>query len=82
MKAIYAGSFSPPTNGHMDIIARASEVFDELIVAVLSQTAKQYLFSVEMREAMLKKVTADMKMCAWFPERVCWWICCAEKVRM
>ncbi len=61
MRAIYAGSFSPPTNGHMDIIVRASEVFDELVVAVLSQTAKQYLFSVEVREEMLRKVTAGLK---------------------
>ena len=61
MKAIYAGSFSPPTNGHMDIISRASAMFDELIVAVLSQAEKKYLFSTEMREEMLKTVTAGMK---------------------
>lgn len=61
MKAIYAGSFSPPTNGHMDIIIRASGMFDELIVAVLSQAEKKYLFPTEMREEMLKKVTAGME---------------------
>ena len=49
MKAIYAGSFSPPTLGHMDIITRAAELFDEVIVAVLSQAAKKYLFSPEER---------------------------------
>ena len=58
MRAIYAGSFSPPTLGHLDIIERAASVFDELIVAVLSQTAKKYLFSVEEREEMLRRVTA------------------------
>lgn len=61
MKAIYAGSFSPPTNGHVDIIVRAAEIFDELIVAVLSQAAKEYLFSTEMRKRMLETITAGMK---------------------
>ena len=61
MKAIYAGSFSPPTNGHMDIIVRAGNIFDELVVAVLSQAEKKYLFPTEMREEMLKRVTAGMK---------------------
>ena len=37
MKAVYAGSFSPPTKGHLDIIRRASAMFDEVVVAVLSQ---------------------------------------------
>ena len=50
MIAVYAGSFSPPTKGHLDIIRRGSEMFDELVVAVLSQQAKQYLFSPEMRK--------------------------------
>ena len=44
MKAVYAGSFSPPTLGHLDIIERAAGLFDEVIVAVLCQTAKQYRF--------------------------------------
>lgn len=58
MKAIYAGSFSPPTLGHLDIIDRAASIFDELVVAVLSQTAKKYLFSVEERENMLRRIVA------------------------
>ena len=57
MKAIYAGSFSPPTLGHLDIIERASAIFDEVIVAVLSQQAKQYLFFPEERVKMLKAIT-------------------------
>lgn len=60
MKAIYAGSFSPPTLGHMNIIRRAAGIFDELIVAVLSQSAKQYLFSPEERMEMLKTITRDI----------------------
>ncbi len=57
MKAIYAGSFSPPTLGHLDIIARAAGLFDELVVAVLSQAEKKYLFSPAQRLEMLRKVT-------------------------
>ena len=60
MKAVYAGSFSPPTLGHMDVITRGAELFDELIVAVLSQQAKKYLFSVEERLEMLHMVTANL----------------------
>lgn len=60
MKAIYAGSFSPPTLGHMDIITRAAGLFDEVIVAVLSQAAKTYQFLPEDRVEMLKTVTRDI----------------------
>lgn len=60
MKAVYAGSFSPPTLGHMNIIQRAAEMFDEVIVAVLSQAAKKYIFSPEERMEMLKMVTGDI----------------------
>ena len=60
MKAVYAGSFSPPTLGHLDIIRRAAGLFDEVVVAVMSQTAKKYLFSPEQRLEMLRKITAEM----------------------
>ena len=56
--AIYPGSFDPPTNGHMDIIKRASEVFDHLTVAVLENPRKEPTFSNEERAAMLKKIAA------------------------
>ena len=59
MIAIYAGSFSPPTLGHLDVIRRGAAMFDELVVAVLSQQAKQYLFSPETRMEMLKSITAE-----------------------
>lgn len=59
MIAIYAGSFSPPTFGHLDVIRRGAAMFDELVVAVLSQQAKQYLFSPETRMEMLKSITSE-----------------------
>lgn len=60
MIAVYAGSFSPPTKGHLDIIRRGAAMFDELIVAVLSQTAKAYRFSPEERRQMLETITRDL----------------------
>lgn len=58
-KAIYPGSFDPVTNGHIDIIARSANLFDEIIVAVLYNSKKVSTFSVEERVAMLEKVTKD-----------------------
>lgn len=58
--AVYPGSFDPVTLGHLDIIKRASEMTDELIVAVLVNKAKTPLFSVEERVSMLKTVTKDI----------------------
>jgi pantetheine-phosphate adenylyltransferase len=48
------GSFDPVTNGHLDIIARASKMFDKVIVAVLNNSSKHSLFTVEERIEMLK----------------------------
>jgi len=53
--AIYPGSFDPLTNGHMDVIQRALEIFDEVIVAILRNPAKKYLFSVQERLEMIQK---------------------------
>ena len=61
MRSIYPGSFDPVTNGHIDIIERASKISDELIVGVLYNKAKTPLFSVEERVKMLCEVTKDMK---------------------
>ena len=58
--AIYPGSFDPVTLGHYDIIERASEIFDKLIVGVLINSAKSPLFSVEERVKMLEDVTSDL----------------------
>ena len=60
MKAIYAGSFSPPTMGHLDVIRRAAALFDELIVAVVGQSEKQYSFSLEARADMVRRVVRDI----------------------
>jgi pantetheine-phosphate adenylyltransferase len=55
--AIYPGSYDPVTNGHLDLIERASKVFDRLIVAVLRNLEKEPLFTLEERLAMLREVT-------------------------
>ena len=57
VKAIYPGSFDPPTNGHLDVIERGSKIFDELIVAVLGNPEKDPLFSVADRRKMLEAMT-------------------------
>ena len=59
-RAIYTGSFDPVTYGHLDVIGRSSRMVDELIVAVLKNSAKTPLFSVEERVKMLKEVTKDL----------------------
>lgn len=58
--AIYPGSFDPITNGHLDIIRRSEKLVDRLIVAVLNNTGKQPLFSVEDRKQMLREATAGL----------------------
>jgi len=59
VKAIYPGSFDPPTNGHLDLIERGSKIFDELVVAVLGNPEKDPLFSVPDRRKMLESLTAE-----------------------
>lgn len=59
-KAIYPGSFDPITYGHIDIIKRASSMFDELVVCVLDNKSKSPLFSVEERVKMIREVTAEL----------------------
>ena len=54
--AIYPGSFDPITNGHLDLIERGARLFDRMVVAVLQNEAKQPLFTVEERVAMLRDV--------------------------
>ena len=58
-KAIYAGSFDPLTNGHLDIINRATKLFDEVIVAVGINPDKKYSFSDFERVDMIKSVCAE-----------------------
>ena len=58
--AVYPGSFDPVTNGHYDIIKRASKQFDVLVVGVLDNSAKTPLFSIEERVNILKEVVKDL----------------------
>lgn len=58
VKAIYPGSFDPVTNGHLDLIARGSRIFDHLVVAILLNSSKNPLFTVEERVEMLTEATA------------------------
>ncbi|MDB5097175.1 MAG: Phosphopantetheine adenylyltransferase [Cyanobacteria bacterium RYN_339] len=59
--AIYPGSFDPITNGHLDILERASHIFEDVIVAVLVNTSKSGLFPHEERVAMIREVTSHLK---------------------
>jgi len=58
--AVYPGSFDPVTNGHLDIIHRAAKHFDHVIVAVLNNSSKKPLFTVEERKNLLIEVTKDI----------------------
>lgn len=58
--AVFAGSFDPFTKGHLDIVARASQLFDELWVVVACNADKKYLFSASEREEMVKVAVADL----------------------
>ncbi len=59
--AVYPGSFDPCTNGHLDIITRASGLFEKVVVAVLINEKKHPLFSLEERVDMLKTVTKHLE---------------------
>ncbi len=59
-RAVCPGSFDPVTHGHLDIIRRASDLFDEVVVAVLVNHKKTGLFPIPERIDMLEQVTADL----------------------
>ena len=59
--AVYPGSFDPPTNGHLDIITRASNLFPEIIVAVTENSNKNHMFSLDKRVELLKKSVLKLK---------------------
>ncbi|MDA8227523.1 MAG: pantetheine-phosphate adenylyltransferase [Desulfitobacterium hafniense] len=58
--AIYPGTFDPVTNGHLDILSRAVQVFDQVIIAVAAESNKSPLFSLSERIELLKEATADV----------------------
>jgi pantetheine-phosphate adenylyltransferase len=60
VKALYPGTFDPPTNGHIDLIQRGAKLFDRLTVAVLTNPVKDPLFTVDERVEMLKEATAEI----------------------
>lgn len=60
LTALCPGTFDPVTNGHLDIIERAGQHFDTVVVAVLENPAKLPLFSVEERVSMLKEATSGL----------------------
>lgn len=58
--AIYPGSFDPITSGHLNIIQRASTIFDRLIVCVMVNSGKNPMFTLEERVALIRRVTRDL----------------------
>ena len=58
-KAVFPGSFDPITLGHVDIIYRGLELFDEVIIAIGVNADKKYLFSLEQREAFIANLFAQ-----------------------
>jgi pantetheine-phosphate adenylyltransferase len=57
VRALYPGTFDPPTNGHLDLIQRGARLFEHLTVAILNNPVKNPLFTVAERVEMLKEVT-------------------------
>jgi len=57
--AIYPGSFDPFTNGHNDILNRALKIFDNVTIAVVKNSSKKYLFSLEDRVSMISELFSD-----------------------
>src|SRR5580693_489528 len=61
VKALYPGTFDPPTNGHVDLIQRGAKIFGHLAVAVLNNPVKNPLFTVEERVEMLEEVVRPLE---------------------
>jgi pantetheine-phosphate adenylyltransferase len=61
LTAVCPGTFDPVTNGHLDVVDRASRLFDLVVVAVVENPSKQPLFSIEERVTMLKEAVAGME---------------------
>ena len=61
VRALYPGTFDPPTNGHIDLIQRGAKLFEHLTVAILNNPIKNPLFTVEERVEMLKESTRQLE---------------------
>ena len=61
VKALYPGTFDPPTNGHIDLIQRGARLFEHLTVAILNNPVKNPLFTVEERAEMLRESTRSLE---------------------
>jgi len=59
--AVYPGTFDPPTHGHLDVLERASRMFEELVVGVSQAPGKNALFSYDERITMIKEVTNQLE---------------------
>jgi len=59
---VYPGSFDPPTNGHLDLIIRASKIFDKVVILVIQNVNKKPFFSVEDRVEMLNLIVKNKKL--------------------
>ncbi|MEM6926456.1 MAG: pantetheine-phosphate adenylyltransferase [Myxococcota bacterium] len=59
-RAMYAGSFDPPTNGHIDIVQRGAKLFDELIIGIGSNPSKRYHFETEHRKSLFEACVEDL----------------------
>ncbi|MHB9293407.1 pantetheine-phosphate adenylyltransferase [Hollandina sp. SP2] len=66
LKAVFPGSFDPPTLGHLNIIERASSLFEELVVVVAENPQKKYLFSAEERVTLLQELIRPQKNVSLF----------------
>jgi len=60
LKVVYPGSFDPPTNGHLNLIKRASVIFDEINVVLAVNVSKSYLFSPEERKKLMEEIVSDI----------------------
>ncbi|MDR1784231.1 MAG: pantetheine-phosphate adenylyltransferase [Endomicrobium sp.] len=58
--AVYPGSFDPPTNGHLDIVSRASCLFPKMIVAITENMSKKHIFSLDKRIDLFRKITKNL----------------------
>ena len=72
--AIYPGTFDPITNGHIDLVDRALNIFDEIVVAVSTAYGKNTLFDLEHREQMIKEVFKIIKELKWLVLKAYLWI--------